>query len=579
VAKNARIYIAITALLFAACDESEKPVADFPADIAPLIEEGARKNRTLEEDEKEIEVGTITVLNQTALPASDFFAPLVNFFHSVTRRDVIADELNFKTGDKIKRWELYDAERYIRLLDPVKQARIVEKPKAETGKTDLIVMTRDRLSAYVRGGGSGSGGYSSFGISAGDSSLFGRLISVGGSYERENFRDFVGLSASKLRIAGTRWQAGVASLEGFSAGYHNYYSRSVAIGHPFTVDGQRHGFSLSAGISEGVGYEYLGGGIRSGRDPVTGSSFGLIYRMRSETFAAEYLHGIGKKHRIEFGPGFQHYVRQDNFISPNDQYTLSATPELGVSNAAKTIYQNEQFATHAVSFAINTRNGDFVPMVNFRKYLFAEDHFEGFRTANKITHADPALGLSDHYTRGATTWSYQTNFDQKKYRIETAIARSATFWHSRYEIARDDLWAFDVKGFMFTRYGTLALREYAAGGANLSISARNQIAAEFTRGFYYGSLSLQSGYLSSLEYRSPYVKMPYILLAGVAFFDYAGIGNSFSNMQWYPIVGLGLRTMLWEFDNNVFRLDLGINLRDANFNLLNSLQFGLSQTF
>ena len=70
-----------------------------------------------------------------------------------------------------------------------------------------------------------------------------------------------------------------------------------------------------------------------------------------------------------------------------------------------------------------------------------------------------------------------------------------------------------------------------------------------------------------------------IVLAGVAFFDYAGVGTSLQTLGYNPIIGLGLRSMLYEFDNNVFRLDFGFNLNDDGLSFLNAMQFGLSQTF
>ncbi len=250
-----------------------------------------------------------------------------------------------------------------------------------------------------------------------------------------------------------------------------------------------------------------------------------------------------------------------------------------MSQRSKEFYQVEQFSTHAVSFTVNTRNGDFVPMTNFRRYLFVEDQFEGFRTSTSVSHANPAFGLSDHYTRPAFVASYQKNLLTKSLRLEATVGRSAAFWLNRYEIPRDDSWQSDLRGFWFMNFGTLALRQYLTAGNNLSIAARNQIAGEFTRGFYYGSISPSAGSLTSFEYRSPSWRLPYILLAGVAFFDYAGVGSTLQTLVYHPIVGLGLRSMLYEFDNNVFRLDFGFNLNDDGLSFLNAMQFGLSQTF
>ena len=570
---------AALALASIGCDRYDGAVTDLPPDIATAFNAPARLNTAPGLLSDVLTVGTITVLNQTVLPANDFFAPLVNNLHYTTNKQMIRDQLNFGEGDTIERWQLYDAERYVRLLDPIKQAKIIATKNETTGKTDLTVVTHDRLSAYARGGGSGTGGYTNFGMQVGETSLFGRLYNIGATYSRENFRDFIGFSAGKQRIAGTKWEMGVSTVDGFSDSQHNYTGKGIFVAHPFVVDGQRHSFKASANFSQGVLYEYLGSGIRNGINTANGQKFGLIFRSHTESFSANYLYGIGTKNRIEFGPGIQRYVSQSYFISPQDQYSLADTPELAVSQTSKTFYQNEQFSTHAVSFTVNTRTGDFAPMTNFRRYLFVEDQFEGLRTSTSVSHANPSFGLSDHYTKPGFAASYQKNLLVKQLRIETAIGRSAAFWYNRYEAPRDDTWQVDGRVFWFMNFGTLALRQYASAGNNLSIAARNQIAGEFTRGFYYGSITPSAGSLSSFEYRSPAWRLPYILLAGVAFFDYAGVGTSLQTLAWNPIVGLGLRSMLYEFDNNVFRLDFGFNLNDDGLSFLNAMQFGLSQTF
>lgn len=560
-----------------ACAQLGDSVERLPEEILRLA--AAQPGVTPQSLNDEFEVGTITVFNEKVLPPEDFFAPLINNLHFVTTRDTIAAELNFRSGSRIKRWELYDAERYIRMLDPIKQARVIAVPNPETGKMDITVLTQDRLSAYIRGGGAGSGGYSTFGIQAGETSLFGRLYRLEASYTRENFRDFVALSAGKDRIGGSRWQISASTLEGFVGSAHNFTSKAITLAHPFLIDGQRHSFILRAGFAQGVQYEYLGSGIRRGIDTATGSYFDLISRRRTENITAEYLYGIGKKQRVEFGPGFLHYIQRDYFITPQDQFTTSDTPPLGISERSRNFYQYEQFASRALTFAVNTRFGDFVPMLNFRRYLFTEDQFEGFRSSLRITHADTAFGLDDRYTKTAGAITYSDNYAQKRFRLEAGVGRTATFWPQRYAAARDDAWSADVRLFYFGAHGTLAFRQYLAAGSNLSIGARNQIASEFTRGFLYGAVIPSAGALSSFEYRSPPWKLPYLLLAGVVFFDYAGTGDGLPNLRWNSIAGIGLRSMLYEFDNNVFRFDIGYNLSAGDFNLLNALQFGLSHAF
>ncbi|MFO1527885.1 MAG: hypothetical protein U1F16_18080 [Turneriella sp.] len=575
--------IAATLAIHLHCTKFDGHVDDLPPETERLlkIEESHSAKELIAEsrDDQMVAIGKIFIFNRTVLPDSDFFAPLINNLHYVTQADVIRDELNVYEGQTVPAWRIYDAERYVRGLAPIKQATIVQVKNKESGKTDLHVVTSDKITAQINGAATGQGGYSSFGFQVTESSLFGRLYSLTGSYSRENFRDHIGISAGKQRINGSRWQVSTSSGISFSDSKYNSFSQGITIAHPFLRDGQNHAFNFSARYANGVGYDYYGGGIRKGINSIDGSEFDLIYRTRVEHISAQYLFGYGKNDRIEFGPGVTHYVRRDYYIKPADQYTFGESPELAVGEGAKNYYRPQQFSARTISFALNTRNGRFAPMKNFHRYLFVEDQFEGFRTGTNIVHADPAFGLKDHYTAPTFGASFQKNFFEQKFRLETGFNRSAIFWHDGRGYANDDLISGGWTGFYFHRYGTLAIRQSLTKGYNLTADSRNSIAGMFGRGFYYGSIFPDAGFLSSLEYRSPGLKLPYVLLAGVAFFDYAGVGTTLSTLGWNPIIGFGLRSMLYEFDNNVFRFDLGFNLNDSKVNLLNALQFGLNHSF
>lgn len=578
------LLLAFGASVLVGCSYYDGHVETLPQDVEAALAERAKETpeerERINSDPEEIVIGTITILPQTVLPASDFFSPLLNNVHYVTQPDVIYHELDFKEGDKIPRYKLYDAERYIRLLDPIKQARVVTKKNEQTGKTDVVVVTQDHYTPQLSFGAKGSGGYSSFGVNVFEPSMFGRLYTWGASYTRENFRDYLNFSAGKTRINGSRWQTEAAAIIGFSDSQYNYAGYGLTLAHPFTRNGQKHGFVFNANNIQGVNYDYLGGGIRKGFNTDTGQLFSLVYRTKIEDVSAQYLYGIGRNNRVEFGPGLWHYIRRDYYISPADQYSYSDTPEFSVSAISKAFYQPQQFSTHAATFTVNTRNGNYVPMKNFRQYMFTEDQFEGLRTSTKVVHANPSLGLNDHYTAPATSVTYQVNSPDQVFRLESGASRSARVWHNVYAYPTDDLWTFDLRAFYFTRFGTIAVREFVAEGYHLTRDVRTDLAHQFTRGFYYGTIYPAAGNLTSLEYRSPPLKLPYILVAGVLFMDYAGVGERLRSLDYYTIVGFGLRTMIYEFDNNVFRIDFGLNITDpTQFSLLNALQFGLSHTF
>lgn len=581
--RGRRLVCALACFALSECSRFDGHVENLPSEIQDAISDRARESsatlsRRANEDE-EIVVGKISILNQTVLPANDFFAPLFNSLHFVTQPEIIRAELDFKEGDKIRKWQLYDAERYVRLLSPIKQAQIFTKKNPETNTTDVTIVTQDTFSPQFRSGAEGSGGYYKFAAQVYDPSVLGRLYSWDVQYTRENFRDYVGLGVGKARIDGTRWQTAAAAKLGFANSQYNYLGYGVTLDHPFTRQGQRHALTFSAGFVTGVNYDYLGAGIRRGFNTANGQSFDLIYRTKIEDISAQYLYGLGRNDRVEFGAGLMRYVRRDYYISPLDQYSLADTPEVPVSAVSKAFYQSQQYSSHAATFSLNTRNGNFTPMKNFQRYLFTEDEFEGLRTSSRIVHANPTLGLTDHYTSPATTVSYQKNFLEQLFRVDISASRAATLWHSGYSYATDDLWLFDLRGYYFTKFGTLALRGYISEGYHLTRDKREAIARQFTRGFNFGSVYPSAGHLTSVEYRSPGLKLPYILVAGALFFDYAGVGDFLNNLIYYPVAGVGIRSMWHEFDNNVFRIDVGVNLDNPKFNLLNALQFGLSHTF
>ncbi|HRP69767.1 MAG TPA: hypothetical protein PLY93_09585, partial [Turneriella sp.] len=170
-----KIFSFVIVVNFFSCTFYDNADVELPPEIQKRLNERVKRIDKEEFlDDTRFQIGKITILRQTVLDSVDFFAPLVNNLHFTTVHSTISDALNFKEGDIVTRSALYDAERYIRLLDPIKEATILETPNAETGKTDITVVTRDRLSAYVRAGGAGSGGYTSMGVQAGDTSLFGR---------------------------------------------------------------------------------------------------------------------------------------------------------------------------------------------------------------------------------------------------------------------------------------------------------------------------------------------------------------------------------------------------------------------
>ncbi|MBL8033225.1 MAG: hypothetical protein JNJ69_05970, partial [Leptospiraceae bacterium] len=131
--------IAATLAIHLHCTKFDGHVDDLPPETERLlkIEESHSAKELIAEsrDDQMVAIGKIFIFNRTVLPDSDFFAPLINNLHYVTQADVIRDELNVYEGQTVPAWRIYDAERYVRGLAPIKQATIVQVKNKESGKT------------------------------------------------------------------------------------------------------------------------------------------------------------------------------------------------------------------------------------------------------------------------------------------------------------------------------------------------------------------------------------------------------------------------------------------------------------
>ena len=153
--------------------------------------------------------------------------PFLNSLHFVTRKNIIFQELLFKSGDKIDNELFRETERNLRKLNFIGSIRIETKPNAD-GSVDVYVFTRDLWTTVFSIEFSRSDNKNEYGLLLQEQSLLGYGLPLSLSWDRTKRGDAVRVSQLYRRIRGSRLQ-----LTSFvKNGPAEEYQYSFALGRP-----------------------------------------------------------------------------------------------------------------------------------------------------------------------------------------------------------------------------------------------------------------------------------------------------------------------------------------------------------
>ncbi len=530
---------------------------------------------------------------------TDKFIPrVINFFHWTTEKSVIANEVLFREGSVTNLERVAESERLVRRLISIKEARIYLLPAENDPDTyDVYIYAEDKLTSTVNSDVEFNGGAYRVFLSAGDLNFFGRLIELSAIYNRVNFVNTYGIDAGQARFLGTTLElrtffreSFVGAQTGFEVGgEHNYTEQTILLQRgtrlgrfrSFRSLRDRYAFFTSLSHGQGVRYRFTGADVEIVQDPVNGRFYQMILGRELLTWDAEIWRAFGRLDRLELGLGFGQDKDKTYFSSASQQFSINPAELSGVSEAAKDEFLPVQEDGRFIKLGVNLRSIDFVTRKNFQLFTFNEDLFRGVSLINVFRFANPAFGLPDNYTQIDTTFSYI--YDQNAIRNNFTIRRRGRKKHTDGGGWINDFFTADNRFFYFTKHGTYALRSNFGIGYNLDRDNKFEFGGDYVRGFVDRSVVGDLSYLLSLEFRTLPVRFWYFALGGILFFDYGqvtqGIPQRADQLKPEPVLGLGFRSSAVEFDNNIFRFDLGFPLRAGSFEIANQVSFGLRHTF
>jgi len=128
---------------------------------------------------------------------------MINNLHCVTKEDVIADELDFKTGDELDYIRLRESESHLRRLQIFSEVNI-DTVTISPGKVEVIVHTVDRWTSFVPLFFKYSPGRLDISTGFQELNLTGRMYSLSVSYNNINNVQFGSIDFRNPRVGGTR---------------------------------------------------------------------------------------------------------------------------------------------------------------------------------------------------------------------------------------------------------------------------------------------------------------------------------------------------------------------------------------
>lgn len=586
-----RYCIVAMLVLLANCQPFED--ISYPKDLnkeMPMLPEDAAKQKLSSEqmfsdDSKKVNINRIFIINRPISEKKEPVANFVNYFHWTTEKFIIYNELMFHENTTTKVEFVNESARLLRSLPVIKDAAIYLVPvnaseqESEPEAYDAYIYTRDRISSTVRWGLTGSGGYNKLNLEAGETNIFGRMYELKALYERENMVDSFALAAGQSRLLETNlYVNGLYGLN-FVDGNANYQTISAAFGRPFIRTTDKYAWGASFIKSRGTQYRFLGSEIETVTDPVTGEDLSMTLGrdyIKTEIFGSR---GWGRLDRLELKAGLGQKIDQFYFIDPAHQYKMTHE-KLAVSSEARDEFLPYHDRRRYGSFGVSYKSIDYLTRKNYQKYLFTEDLYRGYHISTTLWRAIPDSTLPDNFTTTETQLLYV--FDKNSHRNVTTVERGAEFQIDR-ETVINDRFMINNRYYYFFDSGTIAARIFYGQGNNLERDSRFEMGGDFIRGYPFRYNTGNTAWLTSLEYRTPPLRFSYFAFGAVAFADIGQVEKHHfqkpTDLIPHPAVGIGLRSGIVEFDDNIFRLDFGFPLRNPEIGLFNMFSFGLSHSF
>lgn len=537
---------------------------------------------------------SVQVENNPISRKKEIIPQFINFFHWTTEAGIIRQEILYLPGwEKATTHELLqESERnlrgtslfnsvhisYVRTgekgtapLTPEEQAEVdlLKAEYAEEGKevipVDLAMVTRDRITNLVAFAPTGGGGVFQARITGGERNLFGRRYLLNGAYARTNSLNQFEPVFGKERLFGTRWNMQVASAHDNYEGDWVRNEGRITAEKPFFSLRTPWAYELEARAASGTEVKFDGQNELAVRDDDNNRTpYSALYNNEILTYQALVSRVFGTRERWTFTFGGGQVLDTYEFV---DQ----------VPGQYESEYLPTSEESHYLLFGFGFDTLSYLKTRNFKKYIHEEDVRLGLTSKFTVKQTLPALGLASDFTELTGELGYSSSHQNLFFYALKADNRN------RYE---GEEWVDNETNLLAGLFWGFSPLGYFANLASYSFGSELFAQSIFVnqgldlRGLAASSLRGNRKSVVSFEFRSNPFTISYAAIGFVLFTDWGDVWRpGRREFRLRGTMGFGLRYEWYEFDNNVFRIDVGFPVQGGTIEGENMVSFGLSHKF
>jgi len=523
-------------------------------------------------------LGFIKLIRLPVFVKGEWVPPQLNFFHSLSREEVIRRELLLKIGEPLRQEQMEESARNLRNLGIFSLAVLLPVRPRGAEELGLLLLTRDLWSLRLE---------SSFQLTAGtiddlnlqltERNLLGRNKQAAISFEMDPLRYQLGELYADHRLLGDDLSFNESLKLHFQRGDQSYegISLNVKLSQPFRNLSQPWGFSLPLSYSDRSLHYLQGGVVYLWDDPETGNEedpqveqIPMAWEQRSLSFSflmTRQLEGYFTQ-RFSVGLGFS-------------QSKMSAGAEVPEAHRAS-FERNLLFEDRRLiypNFAWRGFARRYRRWRDLAAYSLSEDLRLGPSISLGCRLPSTLLGSTENalLPQAALSWTEALWEDGL---LDLGLGLEARGleqgWVDRRLLLRWRMASpMSPYGRLFMRTDWL-LRGEESHGVLISLGGDNGL-----RGYPSAALlGFDAQRLrSNLEWRSAPLIWSFLHLGGVLFYDAGSLygGREQAPFVWRQAVGVGLRLLLPQLNRSIFRFDLGVPLGEQGLGL--SWSLGSSQ--
>ncbi len=549
-------------LLLFTSSTSYAAVAEMSEYQKDLIQEAlATFNLKKEENPEGKKIDQVIIASYDVILKQDIWPNFGNWFHIITKEDVIKRELLFSEKDLWKQILVDESARNLRTIpfstSPMLAIALIVPCEGKTKDTvTALVVTKDLWSLRTNMAFSYVGStLELFELEFAEFNLLGRMKKAGINGRYDLATTSLGIVFEDGRVLGSRiatkeradliWNRNTGGIEGGDA--------SIVVGQPLYRLSSEWSWEVSSTYSKDV-FRFFSNAQLVNYTASTSELVPFLYNRRTLSAIGQITRSMGKEIKHNISAGIQAYTRKYEVPSPTPAVSQTAINDFTNSNVP--------FSEDASMLFISYRDfrAEYMQLIGIESYAVTEDYQLGHDVSMILNFANPAFGFNSNfyefYLGAGYSWDlhddYLTVSMNSGVRFQPNTSFNSNWVKRSLSMSVRNVWPrWGI--FRLITSARLTRRDLDPTRTLDFLGGNNAL-----RGFPSNIFSGSQSWGANLELRTTPVEFKSVHIGAAAFLDTGSTFLDPSNYGLQASAGLGLRVLFPQFNRQVIRVDAGV---------------------